>query len=176
MSEPARQWLLRHSCDDVLAGYHAGKVAHAADLHMAITTEHDADLVDHTTRLLRVMATSDGQGGGTLDGYRPAKVVLHAHTEHLRRLGPTRRRILDVLVLADALAGNPTFGAVRNRDLRDSTLPGYLALLRPPAWQRDLTELGQGASSYESGVLSVEGTRLGVLPLPHGSRHCSRQE
>ena len=69
-------------------------------------------------RLLLIMATCDGQGGGTVDGHRPAKVVLQAHAAHLARLEPTRDRVLDVVVLADALAGNPAFGAVRSPPAR----------------------------------------------------------
>lgn len=166
MSGPARHWLLRHSCEDVLAGYYAGKVALAADLHTAITTQSDAALIDHTTRLLSTMATCTGEGGGDLDGYLPAKTVLQAHTAHLARLGPSRDRVLDLVVLADALAGSPAFGAVRDRDLRQATLPGYLSLLRQPAWQQTLTELGPGSTPYETDVISNLATRLGVLAQP----------
>ncbi len=68
----SRWWLLRHACDgDVLNGYFAGKVATTAHLHEAIiSAEADDDLVDHTGRLLAIMADCSGMGL-TLEHYPP---------------------------------------------------------------------------------------------------------
>jgi hypothetical protein len=60
----ARPWLLRNALDgDILNGYYVGDVALSADVHEAITTEDpDDELVDHTGRLLRIMAGNSGMG------------------------------------------------------------------------------------------------------------------
>ncbi|MFD4636704.1 hypothetical protein ACFWN2_05275 [Lentzea sp. NPDC058436] len=82
-----REWLLRHACDgSVFDGYYAGKVATAAHLHSAITSE-DADeaLVDHTGRLLHAMSDCEGMGM-TLKAYPPAAAVVEAHAAHVSRL------------------------------------------------------------------------------------------
>ncbi|MEO3858118.1 hypothetical protein [Acrocarpospora sp. B8E8] len=67
----SRPWLLRKVLDgNSLDGYYVGAVAYAADVHEAITApDPDDELIDHTGRLLQVMAarphartTSTGAG------------------------------------------------------------------------------------------------------------------
>lgn len=115
-----RDWLLRNACDgDILNGYFAGKVATAAHLHAAITRPGaDAELVDHTSRLLIVMSEAEGMGV-TLDMYPPADLVLAAHAEALGAL---------------PLTPNRRYAATRLRDVADGRWPEaftrYQALLR----------------------------------------------
>ena len=100
-----REWLLRHACDGgFFDGYHAGRVATAAHLHLAITAE-DADeaLVDHTGRLLYAETDCSGMGM-TLRTYPPAAVV-EAYTAHAARLPRTRARTALPGQLAAALLG-----------------------------------------------------------------------
>ncbi|MDP9868922.1 MULTISPECIES: hypothetical protein [Streptosporangium] len=80
----ARPWLLREAIDgDILNGYYVGAVAKAADVHEAITApDPDDDLIDHTGRLLSLMANNNGMGQ-TWNGYHAIRRVLDAHVTHL---------------------------------------------------------------------------------------------
>ncbi|PZG22627.1 hypothetical protein C1I95_04900 [Micromonospora craterilacus] len=131
----SRRWLLRHACDgDFLNGYFAGKVATAAHLHEAIVgTEVDDDLVDHTGRLLKIMAGCGGMGM-TLEHYPPAPVVLAAHVAHLDRQTPTVNRYVDAAVIADHLASDKPERSGCTTEQRDQLVRQYLAVLDRQDW------------------------------------------
>ncbi len=130
-----RSWLLRHACDgDHLNGYFAGEVATAAHLHAAITgPEVDDDLIDHTGRILGVMADCGGMGL-TLEHYPPASVVLAAHAAHLARQAPTLHRYVDAAVIADHLIGKPPDRCGCTAEERDRIARQYLAVLDRQDW------------------------------------------
>jgi hypothetical protein len=100
---------LRHACDgDFLNGYFAGQVAAAAHLHEAVIgPDVDDDVIDHTGRLLKIMADCGGMGT-TLEHYPPADAVLTAHAAHLSRQTPTANRYVDAAIIADHLAEKDT--------------------------------------------------------------------
>ncbi|QLQ35339.1 hypothetical protein [Micromonospora robiginosa] len=131
----SRSWLLRHACDgDFLNGYFAGEVATAAHLHEAIVGgEVDDELVDHTGRLLRIMAGCGGMGM-TLEHYPPAPVVLAAHVAHLARQAPTVDRYVDAATIADHLADNAPDRSGCTSGQRDELVRQYLAVLDRRDW------------------------------------------
>ncbi|MET9249656.1 hypothetical protein [Nonomuraea sp. NPDC003709] len=131
----ARSWLLRHACDgDYLNGYFAGQIATAAHLHEAITrADADDDLVDHTGRLLAIMADCSGMGM-TLEHYPPAPTVLQAHANHLRGQTPTLSRYINTAVIADHLAQKPPEQVGCTLEHRDRVLRHYLAVLNREDW------------------------------------------
>ncbi|OKI51412.1 hypothetical protein [Micromonospora sp. CB01531] len=131
----SRQWLLRHACDgDFLNGYFAGQVATAAHLHEAIVgTEVDDDLVDHTGRLLKIMADCGGMGM-TLKHYPPAPIVLAAHVAHLGRQAPAVDRYVDVAVIADHLADRAPEQSGCTTEQRNHLVRQYLAVLDRQDW------------------------------------------
>jgi hypothetical protein len=131
----SRRWLLRHACDgDFLNGYFAGQVATAAHLHEAIVgTDVDDDLVDHTGRLLKIMADCGGMGM-TLQHYPPAPIVLAAHIAHLGRQAPTANRYIDAAVIADHLADKIPERCGCTTEQRDHLVRQYLAVLDRQDW------------------------------------------
>jgi hypothetical protein len=131
----SRRWLLRHACDgDVLNGYFAGKVATAAHLHEAIAgTDVDDDLVDHTGRLLKIMAGCGGMGM-TLEHYPPARIVLEGHAGRISRQTPTVNRYVDAAVIAGHLAQKPPERLGCTVEHRDRLLQQYLAVLDREDW------------------------------------------
>ncbi|MEU2665517.1 hypothetical protein ACLQ20_24770 [Micromonospora sp. DT46] len=131
----SRRWLLRHACDgDYLNGYFAGRVATAAHLHEAITgTETDDDLVDHTGRLLKIMAGCGGMGM-PLDHYPPAPHVLAAHVARLDRQTPTLSRYVDAAIIADHLADKTPQQSGCTNEQRDHLVQQYLAVLDRQDW------------------------------------------
>ncbi|MFD6735946.1 hypothetical protein ACFWDZ_33150, partial [Micromonospora aurantiaca] len=131
----SRQWLLRHACDgDYLNGYFAGRVATAAHLHEAITgTDTDDDLVDHTGRLLKLMAGCGGMGM-TLEHYPPAPHVLAAHVARLDRQTPTLNRYVDAAIIADHLADKTPQRSGCTNEQRDHLVRQYLAVLDRQDW------------------------------------------
>lgn len=138
-----RDWLLRRSCDgDFLNGYFAGKVATAAHLHEAITTESDDDLVDHTTGLLTVMAYCGGMGT-TLEHYPPAHAVLEAHVGHFERQRPTLARHRRATYLIDNLAELRGVAGV-TAEHRVRLLDRYRAVLARDGWREVLTTPEEG--------------------------------
>ncbi|GIG39321.1 hypothetical protein [Cellulomonas phragmiteti] len=171
-SPTARAWLLRHGCDgDVLNGYFAGRLATTAHLHEAITRpDVDDALIDHTGRLLRIMAGCAGMGM-TLESYPPAPVVLAAHVAHLSRQAPSAGRYVDAAVIADHLAGErPTRGGDCAPDERRAALVrDYLAVLARPEWRAAVR------AGLDPDVLAwfVEGvaTRRGLDVLGDVERH-----
>ena len=143
----SRAWLLRHACDgDYLNGYFAGKVATTAHLHEAITgIDVDDELIDHTGRLLRVMADCGGMGM-TLEHYPPAPVVLAAHAAHLAQQPPTANRYADAAIIADYLTAKPPNRCGCTAEQRDHIVQRYLAVLERPDW-RDAVRTGLGPTS-----------------------------
>ncbi|HEX5596561.1 MAG TPA: hypothetical protein VFX61_11190 [Micromonosporaceae bacterium] len=133
----ARPWLLRRACDgDYLNRYFAGEVATAAYLHEAIIrADPDSDVIDHTGRLLTIMADSSGMGM-TLSAYPPADVVLEAYVGHISRLEPTVERYFIATQLADYLqqAVAERLGWPLGR--RERILHRYLSLLDRQGWSQ----------------------------------------
>ncbi|GIJ24529.1 hypothetical protein Vlu01_51530 [Micromonospora lutea] len=132
----SRAWLLRHACDgDYLNGYFAGQVATTAHLHEAITSaDVDDELIDHTGRLLRVMADCGGMGM-TLEHYPPAPVVLAAHAAHLAQQPPTANRYVDAAIIADYLTAKAPNRCGCTAEQRDHIVQKYLAVLDRPDWR-----------------------------------------
>lgn len=131
----ARGWLLRRSCDGgYLNGYFAGKVATAAHLHEAITTESDDDLVDHTAELLVVMSYCGGMGM-TVDDYPPAHAVLDAHVGHFEHQRPTAARLRLVTSLVGHLAGRKPAGVTAEHQAR--LIERYRAVLDREEWRAE---------------------------------------
>ncbi|MFE7393087.1 hypothetical protein [Streptomyces sp. NPDC057582] len=131
----ARPWLLRRACDgDFRNAYFVGSVAQTAGLHEVITGPCvDAEITDHTGRLLLVMTYSQGMGV-TLARYPHAEEVLAAHLCHLDRLGPTASRYCLAAWLASSLGEQGDSGSIgpvrRWQPYRDD----YLALLERDDW------------------------------------------
>jgi hypothetical protein len=148
----SRRWLQRHACDgDFLNGYFAGQVATAAHLHEAIVgSEVDDDLVDHTGRLLKIMADCRGMGM-TLEHYPPAPTVLAAHAGHLGRQPPTVNRYVDAAVIAGHLAEQPPATARLHR----RTARPYPA------------GLPRGARPGGLAPRPAHSLSAGVAPIPH---------
>jgi hypothetical protein len=130
-----RPWLLRHACDgSFLNGYFAGKVATAAHLHEAITAP-DADdaVIDHTGRLLRVLADCQGMGMTWRD-YPPIRLVLDAHAGHLSGQAPSATRYANAAVIADHLACGSASASGLASGHRDDLLDRYRAVLHRTEW------------------------------------------
>ncbi|MFC8366927.1 hypothetical protein ACFUIT_02880 [Streptomyces sp. NPDC057239] len=130
-----RHWLLRRAVDgDFLNGYFAGEVARASALDQALTgAVVDAEIVDHTGRLLHVLIYCQSMGM-TLTGCPHAEEALAAHLRHLDRLGPFSSRYCIAAMLARNLGEHGDEGSVapvrRWRTHRD----GYLALPDRDDW------------------------------------------
>lgn len=132
-----RPWLLRRAADgDFLNGYFVGRVAQVVRLHEAVTESgDDAELVDHTTRLLHVMTYCEGMGT-SLRHYPHAVTVMEAHVRHLADLGPTASRYFVAASIARYLTEEMPAGSddpgleARWRWIGSS----YLALLDRKDW------------------------------------------
>ncbi|WP_433187932.1 hypothetical protein [Actinoallomurus sp. CA-150999] len=131
----ARSWLLRQACDgDYLNGYFAGKVATAAHLHEAITSpDADDELIDHSGRLLGIMADCGGMGM-TWEGYPPIRIVLNAYVGHLVGQTPNLDRYLAAAGIADHLAQASPDRLAMTPDHRERLVDRYLAVLRRAEW------------------------------------------
>jgi hypothetical protein len=130
-----QHWLLRRAVDgDVLNGYFAGEAARAAGLHQALSgSAVDADLVDHTGRLLDVLTSCQGMGV-TLAHYPHAEEVLAAHLRHLKRLGPSPGRYCIAALLARNLGEQGDEGSIGPVRRWQTHRDGYLALLDREDW------------------------------------------
>ncbi|GEA87414.1 hypothetical protein [Cellulomonas cellasea] len=164
LSSAARAWLLRRSCDgDYLNGYFAGEVATTAHLHEAITGgDVDDALIDHTGRLLRIMAGCSGMGL-TLEHYPPAPAVLAAHAAHLARQAPSVDRYCEAAAIADHLAAEPRReGGSCTAEQRAVLARQYLDVLVRPEWRdavrADLDPTSDAFAWLAGGVA----TRLGL--------------
>ncbi len=132
-----RPWLLRRAADGhFLNGYFAGQVARVARLHDAVAEfGDDAELLDHTTRLLNVMTYSEGMGT-SLRRYPHGATVLEAHARHVVRLRPTIERYFAAASIAQYLARQTPDGSdepgvtARWEEARNS----YLSLLDRDDW------------------------------------------
>lgn len=162
----ARPWLLRRACDgDVLNGYFAGKVATAAHLQEAITApDADDQLIDHTGRLLRIMADCGGMGM-TWQDYPPIRLVLDAHAGHLARQEPSMPRYLDAAFIADRLAQAPPGPLGLTPDRRDHLLNRYLATLRRPEWSQAARARYDPANGFHAWVAKTAAKRLQLPTL-----------
>jgi hypothetical protein len=139
-----RSWLLRHACDgDYLNGNFAWKLATAAHMHVAIVADEvDDELVDHTGRLLRILAGCRGMGL-TLEDYPPAPMVLAAHAAHVGRQAPTPGRYVEAAMIADHLVDKAPEKCGCTETQRDDIVRGYLAVLDRKEW-RDTMRAGHG--------------------------------
>ncbi|BEL04485.1 hypothetical protein Q0Z83_026760 [Actinoplanes sichuanensis] len=165
----SRAWLLRHACDgDHLNGYVAGKVATAAHLHEAVTrTDVDDDLIDHTGRLLRIMADCGGMGM-TLEKYPPAPAVLAAHAAHLARQPPAANRYVDAALIAGHLTAKPPNRHGCTTEQRDHIVQQYLAVLDRPEWRatiRESRDLNRDFFAWFTGHIAAK-LRLGPFSDP----------
>ncbi|MGW7623196.1 hypothetical protein ACWGLG_46865 [Streptomyces antimycoticus] len=131
----ARPWLLRRACDgDFLNAYFVGSVARTAGLHEVLTGPSvDADITDHTGRLLLVMTYSQGMGM-PLSRYPHAEEVLAAHLRHLERSGPTATRYCLAAWLASSLGEHGDSVSIGPAQRWQSYRNGYLALLERDDW------------------------------------------
>ncbi|MFD9504413.1 hypothetical protein [Streptomyces sp. NPDC060035] len=177
-----RPWLLRRAADgDFLNGYFAGQVAQVAELHEAVAAfGDDAELVDHTTRLLHAMTYCEGMGT-PLRRYPHAVVVLEAHVRSLGNLGPTVERYFAAAMIAQYLTTETPVGSgdpgLRARWEQGRT--AYLALLDKEDWCDSARE----ALAAEDGRFALlaesvaPGLRLRAFrPADHQPRNSARQE
>ncbi|MFN8075125.1 MAG: hypothetical protein U0Q15_06845 [Kineosporiaceae bacterium] len=159
----SRDWLLRRACDgDVLNGYYAGDVAIAADVCEAITAPSpDDELIDHTGRLLHLMADAGGMGT-TLGHYPSAPTVLAAHARLLAGQEPTTTRFLVAALLTDSLQRRPPERSGCTAAQRDAIVEQYVSVLDRPDWCEALLA-GLNPQSPEASFLV--GTVAPRLPL-----------
>jgi hypothetical protein len=127
-------WLLRKAVDgDILNGYFAGTAAITGRLH-EVTGQlgSDPELVDATSRLLRVMSECNGMGA-TLSPYPHSGSVMDAHSRALARMDPTPVRIQAAAVIARYLSRkNPA--AAATSAAWDGARARYIETLRSEAW------------------------------------------
>ncbi|MFJ2264062.1 hypothetical protein ACIOKD_38250 [Streptomyces sp. NPDC087844] len=132
-----RPWLLRRAADgDFLNSYFADRVAEAAGLPEAIAESGaDAELVDHTGRILHVMTYCEGMGT-SLRRYPQAVEVLEAHVRHLGTLGPTSERCFVATTVAAYLAKEtPLWSDDAELTVRwHRVRTAYLALIERATW------------------------------------------
>lgn len=157
----ARPWLLRRACNgDFLNGYFAGKVATAAHVHEAITmADADDQVVDHTGRLLKMMAGASGMGV-TWKDYPPIRQVLDAHVGHLAGQAPTMTRYIDAALIADHLAQTSPGASGLAPDHKDHLLNRYLAVLRCSDWSEAARTGYDPASRFHAWLAEKVATRL----------------
>jgi hypothetical protein len=158
-----RSWLLRSACDgEFLNGYFAGKVATAAHLHEAITaTDADDGLIDHTGRLLTVMACYEGLGM-TLETYPPASIVLRRHAELLQAQTPTVARYITSAVLAYQLANREPHRLGCTASQRDLLVAQYLSVLNRTDWCDTVRAGFDPGNEYHTWVGREVASRLGI--------------
>ncbi|MFF3315788.1 hypothetical protein ACFYV5_09755 [Streptomyces sp. NPDC003035] len=132
-----RPWLLRRAVDgDHLNGYFAAEVARVTRLHEIIARSgDDAELVDHTGRILHTMTFCDGMGA-SLRYYPPALAVLETHVRHIGHLGPTVGRYFVAASVARYLTKEaPAWSDDATLKARwDAARASYLALLDRADW------------------------------------------
>ncbi len=160
----ARPWLLRHALDgDCLNGYYVGAVARAADVHEAITaSDPDDELIDHTGRLLKVMAGNSGMGM-TWDGYPPIRRVLDAHVTHLAHQQPTRHRYVTAAYIADRLLKADPDLPNLPPEHQGRLLDRYLTILRRDDWSSMARASLDPADEFPAWFLENIAARLQLL-------------
>jgi hypothetical protein len=166
VTDDARAWLLRHSCDgDFLNGYYAWNVATAAHLHLAIVDAHaDDEVVDHTGRLLRVLAGCSGMGL-TLEDYPPAPDVLAAHAAHRSRQEPSATRYVQTATIAAHLTGNPPRKCGCTAPQRDDIVRRYLTVLDRPEWRDTMRADDVLNDEYYTWFAGTVGRQLNLEPF-----------
>ncbi|MGW2924527.1 hypothetical protein ACWC8S_06340 [Streptomyces fungicidicus] len=105
-------------------------------LHEAITQYgDDAEVVDHTGRILHVMQHCEGMGT-CLRQYPHALAVLEAHVRHIGHLGPTAERYFAAATTAQYLAKEaPAWSDDAALKARwDKAQASYLALVHRADW------------------------------------------
>ncbi|WP_344238122.1 hypothetical protein [Actinocorallia libanotica] len=160
----ARPWLLREAINgDILNGYYVGAVAKAADVHEAITSpDPDDDLIDHTGRLLSLMANNNGMGQ-TWNYYHAIRRVLDAHVSHLARQQPTARRYYTAAHIADRLLkGDPDLPNLPP-DHQARLLDQYLTILRRDDWSAVIRADLNSTDEYSTWFLETVAARLHLL-------------
>jgi hypothetical protein len=157
----ARPWLLRRACNgDFLNGYFAGKVATAAHVHEAITaSDADDQVIDHTGRLLRMMAGASGMGV-TWKDYPAIQPVLDAHVGHLAHQVPTMARYIDAALIADYLAQTSPSAAGLAPQHKDHLLNRYLGVLRSSEWSETARTGYDPASKFHAWFAEKIAARL----------------
>ncbi|GGV85709.1 hypothetical protein GCM10010294_65390 [Streptomyces griseoloalbus] len=132
-----RPWLLRRAVDgDYLNGYFAAAVARVTMLHEVITQfGDDAEVVDHTGRILHVMQCCEGMGT-SLRQYPDALAVLEAHVRHIKELGPTAERYFVAATTAQYLTEEaPAWSDDATLKTRwDEARTSYLSLVDRADW------------------------------------------
>ncbi|QES47865.1 hypothetical protein DEJ50_08620 [Streptomyces venezuelae] len=130
-------WLLRRAVDgDFLNSYFADEVARVTRLHEVIAESgDDADVVDHTGRILHVMTYCEGMGT-SLRLYPHALALLEAHVRHLGPLGPTAERYFAAATVAQYLTKEvPAWTDDATVKARwDEARTSYLALVDRGDW------------------------------------------
>lgn len=159
----ARPWLLRRACNgDYLNGYFAGKVAVAAHVHEAIiAADVDDEVIDHTGRLLRIMADAGGIGV-TWRSYPPIGLVLDAHADHLGRQAPSLARYFNAALIADHLARASPDTSCLTDGLRTQLLDRYLEVLGRTEWSAAAQASYDPASKFHAWFAGKVAGRLGL--------------
>lgn len=138
-----RPWLLRGAVDgDHLNGYFAAQVASVTLLHEVIgRCGDDAEVVDHTGRILHVMKYCEGMGT-SLRHYPHALTVLEAHAGHIAKLGPTAGRYFAAASVAQYLTAQAPAWSDDAEDKRrwDAVRTSYLTLVDRADWCRTARE------------------------------------
>jgi hypothetical protein len=129
-------------------------------VHEAITaSDADDQVIDHTGRLLRVMASADGMGM-TWKGHPPIQPVLDAHVGHLARQAPTMARYIDAALIVDHLAQTSPGAAVLAPQHKDHLLNRYLAVLRSSEWSETARTGYDPASKFHAWFAEKIAVRL----------------
>ncbi|GIH25304.1 hypothetical protein Aph01nite_36140 [Acrocarpospora phusangensis] len=160
----ARPWLLRHALDgDFLSGYYVGEVAMTADVHEAITgPDPDDALIDHTGRVLQIMAGNSGMGM-TWNTYPPISRVLDAHVGYLARQPPTWIRYVTAAFIADHLRKEDLNIPSLPADDRSVLLNRYLAVLHRQDWRSMARAALDPADKFTAWFIDGIATRLKLL-------------
>ncbi|MFG2747318.1 hypothetical protein [Streptomyces xanthophaeus] len=132
-----RPWLLRRAVDgDHLNGYFVHEVVRLTRLHEVIVQSGcDAEIVDHTGRILHIMKHCEGMTT-SLRQYPHALTLLEAHLRHIEDLGPTPERYFAAASLAQYL-GEETPDRSDDATLRarlDRARRAYLSLTDRADW------------------------------------------
>ncbi|MFC5750467.1 hypothetical protein [Actinomadura rugatobispora] len=163
-SRSARPWLLRRALDgDALNGYYVGDVALAADVHEAITAnDPDDELIDHTGRLLHIMAGNSGMGM-TWNGYHSIRRVLDAHVTHLARQHPTLDRYFTAASIAHHLLKSDLTTPNLPPDHRTDLLNRYVAVLHHEDWSSMARAALDPTDEFTAWFLETIAPRLRLL-------------
>ncbi|MFJ8045529.1 hypothetical protein ACIRBX_33975 [Kitasatospora sp. NPDC096147] len=165
--DPGVMHWLRRKADDGgdFTGYFAADVVIAAGITEVIADSFvDAEVVDHTGRLLCALTWCGGMGA-TLDELQGAPALLRHYREQVARLAPTSQRCRTVLCLLAAFTGEPRPGAqvVWSEDEHEAYRAQLAALLTRPAWRDCLRAVLALPSEGSDGWTAAVTGDLGVL-------------